>query len=177
MSTMKGSFSTCEVIDDERVLKKYNDQAISFGFLDNEVKWYKKFNNIRGIRYTPKLLDYTRDTLVLEYVGNHITQGIRLINFKNQLRQIASFLESHHCYHCDIIPNNLLVLGDKLFLIDFGWAVKMGEDPFRKWKHVHKEIVKCIGGAYRASDWPNDKYSLTKIYREYSGDTVNKIFF
>ena len=111
MSIMKGSFGTCEVINNERALKKYNDKAVSFGFLDNEVIWYKKFNNIKGIRYTPKLLDYTRDTLVLEYAGKHIAQGMRLLNFKNQLRQIDSFLESHHCQHCDITPNNLLVLG------------------------------------------------------------------
>lgn len=165
------------MINEDRVLKRYTEQAVSFGLADNEVKWYQQFNKFEGIRHIPKMLDFTRDTIVLEYVGNPIPVGMQILNIKNQLRQIASFLESQHCQHCDINPNNLLVKGINVFLIDFGWAVETGQNPYQRWKHVNREILKCIGTVYRGPNWPDNRYSLNKVYGELSGNKNDKIFF
>jgi tRNA A-37 threonylcarbamoyl transferase component Bud32 len=177
MTVIKGLYSTCEIIDNERVIKKYYNDPLCFELCDNELKWYKRFKDLPDVLpHTPKLLDHYRDTLVLEYVGHPITKDAVPVNFKNQLRQIASFLKHHHCYHCDITPSNLLVFNTTIFLIDFGWAVEMDEDPFRKWIRFDKPTLGHIGSDYRAHNWPNDKYSLTKIYNEFSGKKNKKLF-
>lgn len=177
MPVLKRLFGTCEIIANKRVIKKCYNDPISVGFFDNEVNWYKKFNDTPTVPpQTPKMIDYSPDTLVLEYVGIPITKDKIPVNFKNQLRQIASFLESHNCYHCDITPDNLLIFETNIFIIDFGWAVEINENPYRKWEHVEKHMLDYLGGIYRAPDWPNDKYSLTKIYREFSGNKKNKLF-
>lgn len=178
MPVLKRLFSTCEELLNRRVIKKYNNDPISLGLLDNEVKWYKRFNQVPGAtRHTPKMFDYSRDTLVLEYVGNPISKGTILVNFKNQLRQIASLLKYHHCKHCDITPGNLLVLNTNTFIIDFEWAVEMDRDTYWKWKHVDKSVLDNIGEDYRARNWPDDKYSLAKIYSEFSGNIKDKLFY
>ncbi len=178
MSIVEGFCSTCEIIAHERVHKKYKSQFISLGLFDNEVKWYKRFAKTPGNPpHTPKLLDYSGDTLVLEYVGKPITKDKIVDNFKDQLRQIASFLEYHHCQHCDITSGNLLVLNNNLFIIDFGWAIKMDQNPYQRWKHVNKEFLDGMNSGYRAPNWPDDKYSLAKIYKKFSGNPNNKLVF
>ncbi|MGE5604622.1 MAG: hypothetical protein ACM3YE_02905 [Bacteroidota bacterium] len=178
MSIIQGFCSTCEMIDNKLVLKKYKSRFISLGLLANEVHWYKRFTDIPGIPpHTPKLLDYSGDTLVLEYVGNPITKDTMIVDFKNQLREIAYFLKYHHCRHCDITPGNLLVLNTKISLIDFGWAIEMDQNPYRRWKHVDKRLLDNMSSGYRAPNWPNDKYSLTKIYEKFSRDPNNKLVF
>lgn len=169
-------FNTCEVIANQRVLKKYNHDSISLGLFENELKWYKRFSQIPNVPpHIPKMLDYSRDTLVLEYVGAPITKETIPVNFKDQLRIIASLLKYHRCHHCDIIPGNLLIFNTNLFIIDFGWALEEDQDPYRKWRHVEKAVLDNIGGSYRSRQWPDDKYSLIKIYRELSGNTTDKL--
>lgn len=178
MVVLQRAYSTCEIIENQRVLKKYNNDPISLELFDNEVNWYKRFNRTPSVPpHTPKMFDYSNDTLVLEYVGNPITTDTIPVNFSNQLRKIASFLKYHNCHHCDIIPSNLLVLNTIVFIIDFGWAVEMGQNPYLKWKHVDKSIVDNIGGKFRTFNWPNDKSSFTKIYQKFSGNTYDKLFF
>lgn len=119
------------------------------GFLDNEVKWYQRFGRTTGAPlHVPKLSDYSKDTLVLEYAGSPITKDTIPVNFKNQLRQVDSFLSNHHCYHCDIIPGNLLVRNSNIYLIDFEWAIEMNEDPYRKWKHIDKSLLDSVCSGY-----------------------------
>lgn len=148
------------------------------GLLKNEVKWYQKFCNCAEFpQHTPKLLDYSYDSLVLEFAGSPITKETIPVDFKNQIREIAYFLQNNHCYHCDITPGNLLVLDNRLFLIDFGWSVKVGQDPYRRWRKANKEYLKCMGSQYRAPDWPNDRYSLARIYKEFAGNPDDKLYF
>ena len=178
MPVFKHTFNTCEIIVNERVLKKYNQDSISLELFENEVKWYKRFNLYPGVPlHIPKLFDYTERHSGAEYVGNPITRETIPGNCKDQLRSIASFLKYHHCHHCDITPGNLLVLNTNFYIIDFGWAIEMDQDPYRKWKLVDKKILDNIGDNYRARNWPDDKYSLAKIYREFSGNTTGKLFF
>ena len=127
-------------------------------------------------RRAPKLLDHSKDTLVLKYVGKSIKKEKIPVNFKNQLREIASFLKSHQCRHCDITPSNLLIKKDKIYIIDFAFAVGLNQDPFQKWKNVEKSMLENLGGIYRAHDWPNDEYSLNKVYSVLTGKTDANLF-
>ena len=169
MRITEGFHSYCQ-IRAERVYKQYDEYALALGLLKNEIKWYQRFANWQGTTpRAPRLLDYTRNTLIMEYCGEPITKTTLPDNFKDQLRQIAVFLQANHCLHCDIMPNNLLVKKNRIYLIDFGWAIKLGQDPYQKWSNADRIILDCMNVPYRAPDWPNDKYSLEMIYHEYSG--------
>lgn len=177
MPYVEGFCSVCEIINNNLVLKRYKPDFISIGLLDNEVKWYQKFiNNSNLSIHTPKLLDCSGDTLVLEYVGTPITEDLIPVNFKDQLREIACFLENHRCLHCDITPSNLLVFNSNIYIIDFGWAVEVGQNPYLKWEHANKAFLDGMGSSFRAPNWPDDKYSLDKIYKELACNQNSNLF-
>ena len=166
---LKGFQSYCLVKEKKMVFKRFEEYAIALGLLENEVQWYSRFNSSPGYpAHTAKMLDYNENTITLQYVGEPITKQTIPCNFKDQLSQIAYFLQLHQCQHCDITPNNLLFFKGRIFLIDFGWAVAMGQDPYQKWSQVDRIVLDCMNHPYRAPDWPNNQFSLALINKEFS---------
>lgn len=68
-------------------------------------------------------------------------------------------LGEHGIQHRDIRPENIIVGSPvRLYLIDFGWAIRDGDDP---------EAPKTLGGAYRSPEGPDDEWACRKLCADY----------
>lgn len=121
----------------------------------NEIKWLKIFENIPFI---PKIKSYDEELLTIEmsYVGISLSKNNIPDNWYSQCINILDTLKQNNCSHNDIKPEDILVLNQKLYLVDFGWATNLNEAIPNNWPTT-------IGGNYRFTPTQfNDSYSLFK---------------
>lgn len=95
-----------------------------FKILEREVRWLA---TLQATGIVPELISYTSNTLTLEYRGEPVRQHNLPKDWRQQASSILSILAKHGCCHNDIKCDNLVVLNDKLSLIDFGWATGIDE--------------------------------------------------
>lgn len=122
---------------------------------DREVYWLKKLSN-SGV--TPKYISSNKrcNSVTMEYVGEYLTKQNMPKNYEEQIMHITDVLKQYQCSHNDIKPSELLILGDRIRLIDFGWSTKIGEPIPKQWPTGLGDRFR-----YKIHNF-NDEYSLRK---------------
>ena len=124
--------STAQVYLDgiDRVIKKYNskllwvteDHSVPSDIFYKELKILKK---IKDTELQPTLIDYdTEDfTITMNYCGDSLWTRFYLpTDWKQQITHIFSVLDREGIYYPEFNPKNILVLDDKITLVDYGLA-------------------------------------------------------
>ena len=110
---------------------------------------YHKFNY-----HFPKIISYNnkRNLIIMSYCGEQLK--VLPDDWENQAEEILEALHSVNLVHRDIIPRNLLILDNKIKLIDLSYAGDPGED--------YKIFPGRLGTDYRKYPGFDDRYSLFK---------------
>lgn len=124
----KGATSYVKYNPTLNAVKKQNVSFQDYNIFDREVYWLRYLNE-KGYTWCPKLLDIDPENkcMYLEYRGVPINKHNAPVDWKKQLTQILSDLNVEKICHNDIKNTELLVLDEKLSLVDYGWA-SMGLD-------------------------------------------------
>ncbi len=133
-------------------VEKETIRYLEFNIVDNEVYWLQKLNNFK---HTPNIINHSKNKITLSYAGEPITSLNLPQDWKNQIKTILEKLIEINCSHNDIKPTDLLILNQKIMLIDFQWANKINEKTLEYWP-------KSIGGPYKHPKEFNDSYSIYK---------------
>jgi len=80
-------------------------------------------------------------------------------DWKFQMAEIARILKESGVTHRDIKLDNLMVKDGTIKLIDFGWAIKVGETE-------EKEAPSCLGFPNRPSWGHDDIYSINRVIKQ-----------
>ena|GEM_PF-3585338 len=83
-----------------------------------------------------------RDEIAMDYVGEPVSRETLPPDWQLQADHILAVLKQYGCCHNDIKPEDILVRDGRLFLIDFGWATKLGDAIPPDWPQT-------IGEQYR----------------------------
>lgn len=128
------------------------------GYMDyeltkNEARILSELNS----PHFPKVLQQYGRTIHIEDCGEAIN-GINLPDdWKEQCGQIVRELSSFGILHRDIRIDNLLVKDGFIKLIDFGWAIKIGEED---------SPPSCLGFPNKPSTGFNDAYSMQRVIKQ-----------
>ncbi len=135
---------TSSITVDGSVVTKRITRFSKFGIFENEVFWLEKMASFDRV---PNLVssDKRKKKIVMNYVGSMITNGNIPKNWKDQAEEIILGLKKHKCSHNDIKPSEIMVIDNKLRLIDFGWSTRIGEPIPKKWP-------RGLGSKYRLAD-------------------------
>lgn len=134
--------------DGDIVTKVYKDQWRHLGDFEREVVWVQRMPYYIGH-------DRTARSIVMRDCGNPVQKGGLPIDWEEQFARIMGDLVTHGCQHNDIRPENILIKGYELTLIDYQWATAEGHPPPRQWP-------KRLGGEWRAfgvDQWEFDDYT------------------
>jgi serine/threonine protein kinase len=112
----------------------------------------RNFLGLYGERIATKMLHGDATSITMEYVGPQAT-----FIPEAELQSILQWLRLHQVIHRDIRPENIVWDGKKVYLIDFAWAVRNGEQT----NYSHD-----VGGTYKAPWGFDDEYSLRKIQHD-----------
>ena len=128
---------------------------------------YKKYDLIRNeariltsvcCERFPKVRESTDDSIRLEHCGAPLSASNLPDDWRWQLSQILYDLEAHRIVHRDIRLDNLMVKGDLIYLVDFGWARYECEEDGK-----HPDLLgypnKCPLGF-------NDRYSMNRVIKQ-----------
>ena len=108
----------------------------------NEKKWLRLL--MQSPRFpNPILFDDIARIITTQYCGEKINKDNFPINIIEQAQDILHELKKYNCNHNDIKPDELLVEKGKLFLVDFGWAIEMGESIPKSWPQGLGGQFKC----------------------------------
>lgn len=114
-------------------------------YLEKELNFYKK---LKKYHHFPKIIEYTNQYIIFEYIGEIINVRNIPDNALQQIREIYSFLEKEKIKHGDIKPNELLVKNNTIYLVDFGSAYfyndKEEEKMIGNYKNTDFEIMNEI---------------------------------
>ena len=69
----------------------------------------------------------------MTYCGNPINKKNCPKDYKEQIEEILMELKKYNCSHNDITEKEILVIKNKIMLVDFGWATKIGEPIPEDW--------------------------------------------
>ncbi len=100
-----------------------------------EITWLIKLKNCDRV---PKFISRKENSYIMTYVGKRITKSNLPQDWEKQIKEIASSLSDHNCYHNDIKFGEILVLNNKIHIIDFQWATSS-----------QKELCKLVGNPYK----------------------------
>jgi hypothetical protein len=154
---MKGATSTIDK-GDGVVTKKQNDYR-EYDLIGNEARILKKVDSI----HFPKVIKDTEDEIVMEDCGEQLTAENLPDNWREQLIEIVKDLRKFGIQHRDIKPDNLMVKGGIVKLIDFGWARHENDMP--------DSPPSCLGYPYRASWGSDDNFSMKIIIKMFNYQT------
>tara|TARA_B110000196_G_C20991583_1_gene588471 strand:- start:167 stop:721 length:555 start_codon:yes stop_codon:yes gene_type:complete len=137
------------------IVDKETLRYLEYNVVQNEIYWLNKLNSFE---HTPNIINYNKNKITLSYAGEPITNLNLPKDWEKQVKIILDKLTSIHCSHNDIKPTDLLILNQKIMLIDFQWA-----------NNTHMEIPsdwpESIGGRYKHPQKFNDSYSFYKSIR------------
>ena len=77
----------------------------------------------------PKLIEHEvrEGIIIMTYCGKELSDENCPDNYGDQVNAILDTLSKHNIYHNDIRRNNVCVLNEKIYLIDFGYATIRGD--------------------------------------------------
>lgn len=116
----RASSSVIKRISFGEVKKTYKPKAL--WMKDREIFFLSK---LKKYKHFPKILGSGNDYIIMSYCGR---AGMIKNEMRNQADNILEILAINKIKHRDITKNNLLVLDDCLYLIDFGWSINDDEN-------------------------------------------------
>ena len=81
-------------------------------------------------RRSPRLLEEGDDWFRMTHCGSELSTSNVPEDWRQQVVEIAAILDEAGIVHRDIKDGNVLVLDGRLQVIDFGWAISTGEEPY-----------------------------------------------
>jgi len=121
----------------------------------NEARILKEINSV----HFPIMFNHLNNQIEMEDCGEELTLDNLPENWKEQLGQIIKDLRKYQIEHRDIQPNNLMVRGGVIKLIDFGWARFVDDPP--------DYPPECLGFPYRSPWGADDNFAMRKVIREF----------
>lgn len=112
------------------VVKTYRQKAMDEGLLEREKFW---LHQLREFERVPNILNASDNSITMDYVGERLTAENLPQDWEEQILVISEGLKRYDCSHNDIKPEDILVKNQKLYIVDFGWATRLGEDIPSHW--------------------------------------------
>ena len=119
-----GGIATIERITHDLVRKTFSKE-----FLWQKDREIKALNMMAKYNISPKVISFTEDSILMEYVGNY-TRGRLVKNspkYKTQINRIKECLNLEKIRHRDFREDHLLLHNSVIKLIDYGWCLFEGE--------------------------------------------------
>ena len=107
----------------KKIRKKENKNI-----LDNEIYW---LNKLSKLDFVPKIINTNDMEYTMDYVGVPVQANNLPDNWRIQVDIILDKLEKNKCCHNDIKNEEILIMNDKIYLIDFQHATITREEFFR----------------------------------------------
>lgn len=122
---------------------------------EREVRFMKELEDSPLV---PNLLEVKEDGIVMTYGGKPIVELT-----DKDIDDLLALLRKHKIIHRDIMPSNLLRKDGHIVLIDFGWAIKEGENY---------PPGKYLGSKWKCPDGFDDEWSLRAVQRSLRGEDI-----
>ena len=165
-SSFEGTTGTITLDDDGNIVKNIHPMFQAYDVHNREAKYLKL---LAGEDISPKLLNQDDFILVIENCGDNLDENNIPDNYHDQIETIINILKKHNISHNDIHKDNIVVDNDnKIRLIDFQWATKIGEKTPLDWPPQ----VKALWGDEAA----DDEYSLNKTFKEFKSTDNLQVF-
>lgn len=109
--------------------EKFKSEAKLIRKLNNKhiVKLYDLFDENGTAYYVMEYIDGKSISKILKETGKPIDENTA-INYVSQVLDALKEVHSHHFYHLDIKPSNIMVSNGRAILIDFGSSKQMKEE-------------------------------------------------
>ena len=133
-------------------VKKETHRYLQFNIVENEVYW---LNKLHDFEHTPNIIHHKQNKIILSYAGEPLSSKNIPLDWEEQTELILNELKDINCSHNDIKPTDLLILNNKIMLIDFQWANDINNRLPEDWP-------KSIGGRYKGNNGFDDRYSIYK---------------
>jgi serine/threonine protein kinase len=88
------------------------------------------FLNALNGRHVPRVICTGDDWFEMEHCGVEVNSHNLPANWRDQISAISKVLMEVGVVHRDIKRGNVLVKDGRLYLIDFGWSIWIGEQPY-----------------------------------------------
>lgn len=113
-------------------------------------------------RCAPRLLASGDDWIEMEHCGSELSLDNLPLDWCEQSAEVAAVLAETGIIHRDIKPGNLLVKDDRLYLIDFGWAIWANENPYLSPRELSKDMsMNLVYDNEAALNWLLSQYTNT----------------
>jgi len=156
----------------DKVIKRYDYEHIYL----RERHWLEQ---LKEFDRTPTIISTKDNEITMTYCGERITKDNLPEDWREQANYIISKLKEFNCAHNDIKPEEILVKDNKLYLVDFGWALEIGEEippyfpkgignEFSKGIHIFDDnysIFKSIESLYKGCSESSIKGSFTPVMK------------
>jgi hypothetical protein len=108
------------VDEQKKYFMKIPLKYLEYDILKREIHALKILN--KHNKYFPKLILCDDICIITEYVGEPINKNNIPSDILFQLNEILNILKDENMIHSDIKKEEILVNGNKIFLVDFGWT-------------------------------------------------------
>jgi len=148
--------ATSIVHKDGSRIKKKQVSYTEYKLIENE---YRILTDLDSPHF-PKAyaLDTDNREIELEDCGVPLMESLP-DDWKFQMAEIARLLKDSGVTHRDVKLDNLMVKDGVIKLIDFGWAIKIGETDA-------KEVPSCLGFPNKPSWGFDDIYSINRVIKQ-----------
>jgi len=147
----KGATSIVDKKDGEVI--KTQVSYSQYDLIANEAKFLKKLYSI----HFPELIQHYGNTIHITDCGEPISATNLPYDWREQCRKIVRILHDNKVLHRDIRIDNLLIKDGVIKLIDFGWAIDMGQVD---------SPPSCLGFPNKPSTGFNDAYSMERVIKQ-----------
>jgi predicted Ser/Thr protein kinase len=132
---VKGSYEAPkQIYGSQSIIEFQGDHVIKTGRPGKEWDARREAEALRVLRscpHFPELVQSFPDRLIMRLINGELltASSIDPEDLSEQLNTILKMLERYSICHNDIRPENIIVgVNGRVYLIDFGWATKAGED-------------------------------------------------